>query len=48
MRETSSLHWPHLLAPKEEKAVVPFLWVGTMVLMATTLGIYAYAAVAGM
>lgn len=48
MRNTRTLHWPHLLAPSEEKVVVPFLWIGTAFIVATTLAIYAYAAVSGM
>lgn len=47
MRTSRTLHWPHLLAPKEEKIVLPFLWMGTVVLMVTTLAIYAYSAVTG-
>jgi len=47
MRTTQVLHWPHLLAPKEEKVVLPFLWMGTLLLMTTTLVIYAYATVSG-
>lgn len=47
MRNARTLHWPHLLAPKEEKIVLPFLWIGTVALMVITLGIYAYSAVTG-
>lgn len=47
MRTERTLHWPHLLAPNEEKVVIPFLWIGTALLMATTLAIYGYAAVSG-
>lgn len=45
MRTTRAFHWPHFLAPKEEKIVLPFLWIGTIALMAATLAVYAYAAV---
>lgn len=44
MRTTRTLHWPHLLAPQEEKVMIPFLWIGTALLLATTVAIYAYAA----
>lgn len=47
MRDARTLHWPHFLAPKEEKVVLPFLWAGTILLMLTTLAIYAYAAATG-
>ena len=47
MRTTRTLHWPHFLAANEEQVVLPFLWMGTILLMATTLGIYAYSAIAG-
>lgn len=47
MRTSRALHWPHLLAPKEERIMFPFLWMGTIALMLTTLAIYAYAAVSG-
>ena len=48
MRNTRTLHWPHMLAPQEEKVVLPFLWMGTAALMVTTLAIYAYAAISGL
>jgi len=35
-----------MLAPKEERLLLPFLWAGTMLLMITTLAMYAYAAAA--
>lgn len=47
MRNARTLHWPHFLAANEEQVVLPFLWMGTILLMATTLGIYAYSTIAG-